>query len=309
METRKIGSLDASVIGLGCNNFGRRIDAAASIEVVNAALDAGINFFDTADVYSNGLSEEYLSAALGSRRGDVLIATKFRSKMDAGEGASAAYIRIAVEASLRRLNINYIDLYQIHSPDPSVPIAETLGALNDLVQAGKVREIGSSNFSAEQIREANEVSQANGWARFLSVQNHYSLLHREPEDNGVLAECERLGLGIVPYFPLASGMLTGKVRKGQPLPAVTRLNDAHNKRWMSDENLAIVEALIAFAEQRGHTILELAFAWLLARPAVASVIAGARNPEQVRANAAANGWQLTDADLAEIDRLMHAAVG
>lgn len=308
METRKIGTLDVSVIGLGCNNFGRRIDAEQSAAVVNAALDAGINFFDTADVYGHGQSEEYLSAALGSRRAEVIIATKFRSKMDAGEGASAAYIQIAVEASLRRLNTDVIDLYQLHSPDPNVPIAETLEALNDLVKAGKVREIGSSNFSAEQIREADEVSRANGWARFVSVQNHYSLLHREPEQ-GVLGECERLGLGFLPYFPLASGLLTGKVRKGQPLPDVTRLNDDHNKRWLSDENLAIVEALIAFAEQRGHTILELAFAWLLARPVVSSVIAGARSPAQVHANAAAGGWQLTDADLAEIDRLMQAAVG
>ncbi|MCC6801809.1 MAG: aldo/keto reductase [Anaerolineae bacterium] len=308
METRKIGALDVSVIGLGCNNFGRRIDAEQSAAVVNASLDAGINFFDTADVYGSGLSEEYLGRALRSRRGEVLIATKFRSKMDAGEGASAAYIQIAVEASLRRLNTDVIDLYQIHSPDPNVSIAETLGALNDLVKAGKVREIGSSNFSAEQIREADAIAQANGWARFVSVQNHYSLLHREPEQ-GALGECERLGLGFLPYFPLASGLLTGKVRKGQPLPDVTRLNDDHNKRWLSDENLTLVEALIAFAEQRGHSVLELAFAWLLARPVVSSVIAGARNAAQVHANAAAGGWQLTDADLAEIDGVMQAAVG
>jgi aryl-alcohol dehydrogenase-like predicted oxidoreductase len=305
METRKIGSLDVTVVGVGCNNFGRRIDADATKKVVDAALDAGINFFDTADVYGQGQSEEYLARALGSRRGEVLIATKFRSKMDGqGEGAHPDYIRVAVEASLRRLNTDVIDLYQLHSPDDSVPIADTLGALDDLVKAGKVREIGSSNFSAAQIREAEAASQAASGARFVSVQNYYSMLHREPEPD-VLDECARLGLGFLPFFPLESGLLTGKIRQGQPVPEGTRLSNADTqKRFMDDQRLATVEKLIAFAEGHGHTMLDLAFSWLLARPVVASVIAGATKPEQIHANAGAVGWQLSAADLAEIDALL-----
>ena len=284
---------------------GRRIDPDASAKVVDAALDAGINFFDTADVYGQGQSEEYLARALGTRRSQVLIATKFRAKMDEqGEGAHPDYIRVAVEASLRRLNTDVIDLYQLHAPDDSVPIADTLGALEDLVRAGKVREIGSSNFSAAQIREAEAASQAANAARFVSVQNYYSMLHREPEPD-VLDECARLGLGFLPYFPLESGLLTGKLRQGQPVPEGTRLSNADTqKRFMDDQRLAIVEKLIAFAEGRGHTLLDLAFSWLLARPVVASVIAGATRPEQIHANAGAVGWQLSAADLAEIDTLL-----
>ena len=305
METRKIGSLDVSIVGVGCNNFGRRIDADAAAKVVNAALDAGINFFDTADVYGQGQSEEFLSRALGQRRSQVIIATKFRSKMDGqGEGASPDYIRVAVEASLRRLKTDVIDLYQLHSPDDSVPIADTLGALDDLVKAGKVREIGSSNFSAVQIREAEAASQAAHGAGFVSVQNYYSMLHREPEPD-VLNECERLGLGFLPYFPLESGLLTGKIRAGQPVPEGTRLSNAETQhRFVNDQRLAIVEKLIAYAESKGHTILELAFSWLLAKPVVASVIAGATKPEQIHANTAAPNWKLSAADLAEIDTLL-----
>lgn len=305
METRKIGSLNVSVVGVGCNNFGRRIDAEASAKVVDAALDAGINFFDTADVYGQGQSEEYLARALGARRSQVIIATKFRSKMDGqGEGASPDYIRTAVEASLRRLNTDVIDLYQLHSPDDSVPIADTLGALDDLVKAGKVREIGSSNFDAAQIRDAEAASQATNGARFVSVQNYYSMLHREPEPD-VLNECERLGLGFLPFFPLESGLLTGKIRAGQAVPEGTRLSNAETQqRFVNDARLATVEKLIAYAEGKGHTILELAFSWLLAKPAVASVIAGATKPEQIYTNAAAPNWQLTAADLAEIDMLL-----
>lgn len=308
METRKIGALDATVIGVGCNNFGRRLDLEQSALAINAALHNGINFFDTADIYGAGQSEEYLGRALGARRKDVLIATKFGSRMEgAGSGASADYIRQAVESSLKRLGTDYIDLYQLHTPDPNVPIAETLGALDALVKAGKVREIGCSNFSAAQIAEAEAVSQSNGWARFVSVQNHYSLIHREPEAE-VLPECDRLGLAFLPFFPLASGILTGKVHRGEAAPQGTRLSEEHNKRWLTDANFAIVEALIPFAEARGHTLLELAFAWLLAHPAVTSVIAGATKPEQVRANAAAASWQLTQADLAEVDGLVRQAV-
>ncbi len=308
METRKIGALDATVIGVGCNNFGRRLDLEQSALAINAALDNGINFFDTADIYGAGQSEEYLGRALGARRKDVLIATKFGNRMEGvGSGASAAYIPKAVEASLRRLNTEYIDLYQLHNPEPNVPIAETLGALDALVKAGKVREIGCSNFSAAQIAEAEAVSQSNSWARFVSVQNHYSLIHREPEAE-VLPECDRLGLAFLPFFPLASGILTGKVRRGEAAPQGTRLSEEHNKRWLTDANFAVVEALIPFAEARGHTLLELAFAWLLAHPAVTSVIAGATKPEQVRANAAAASWQLTQAALAEVDGLVRQAV-
>ena len=304
MEKRSIGSLKVSVVGLGCNNFGRRLDAEATAAVVKASLDAGINFFDTADVYGGGLSEEYLGRALGSRRQEVIIASKFGNSMEGqGRGAHPDYIRKAVDASLRRLGTDYIDLYQQHVPDSEVPIADTLGALNELVQAGKVREIGSSNFSAEQIRAAEAAVQPDA-ARFASVQNRYSLLFREPEQE-VLYECERFGLGFLPYFPLESGLLTGKYRQGQPVPEGTRLHDAgYQNRFMSAEHVAMAEDLIRFAEGQGHTILELAFSWLLTRPVVASVIAGATKPAQVQANAAAADWQLTQADFATIDQII-----
>ncbi len=302
METRTIGSLHVPVVGLGCNNFGRRLNAEQTAEVVAAALATEVMFFDTADIYGQGLSEEYLGRALGQRRRDVLIATKFGNRMEGtGQGAHPNYIHKAVDASLRRLGTDYIDLYQLHTPDPSVPIAETLGALDELVRAGKVREIGSSNFSAEQIDAAEQARPAEA-ARFVSVQNEYSMLKRAPED-GVLAACERLGLAFLPYFPLASGLLTGKYRRGQPVPEGTRLGGPDAKP-IDEQQLAIVEKLIQFAEARDHSILELAFAWLLSRPAVASVIAGATKPEQVRANAAAASWQLSAAELSEVDGLL-----
>lgn len=301
MEKRQIGSLSVSVVGLGCNNFGRRIDAAQSAAVINAALEKGINFLDTADIYGNGQSEDFIRQALGSRRKDVIIASKFGNLMEGqGRGAHPDYIRTAVETSLQRLGTDYIDLYQLHVPDPDVPIADTLGALNELVQAGKVREIGSSNFSAEQIRDSEAAVKA-GAARFVSVQNEYSLLKREAE-NGVLAACAELGIGFLPYFPLASGLLTGKYRQGQPSPEGTRLSG--NATWLSEQNLATVEKLISFAEAKGHTILELAFGWLLAKPVVTSVIAGATRVEQIEANAAAASWTLSEAELAEIDQLL-----
>ena len=302
METRRIGSLDVSVVGLGCNNFGWRLDAGATAAVIDAALDAGVNFFDTADVYGGTRSEEYVARALGPRRDAVVIATKFGSKVDEQRrGAHPDYVRRAVEDSLRRLGTDRIDLYQLHRPDPSVPVADTLGALEDLVRAGKVREIGCSNFSADQLREAEAA--ARGGARFVSVQNEYSLLHREPEAE-VLPECERLGVAFLPYFPLASGLLTGKYRKGQPLPEGTRIADrGYRSDVLTDQNLDVVEALVRFAEARGRTLLELAFSWLLARPAVASVIAGATSAAQLRANAGAAGWRLGEAELAELDAL------
>lgn len=305
METRRIGLLNVSVVGVGCNNFGRRLDAAGTAAVVNAALDAGINFFDTADVYGGGgQSEILLGQALGNRRAEVVIASKFGMAMEGqGSGASAAYIRTAVEASLRRLGTDYIDLYQLHTPDDETPIDETLAALDELVKAGKVREIGSSNFLAAQIREAEAAAKPSA-ARFASLQNEYSLLHRDDERE-VLPECERLGIGYLPYFPLAYGLLTGKYRQGQAAPEGTRITtNPDPSRWLNDDNLRRVEGLVEFAESQGHTLLELAFSWLLARPVVSSVIAGAMKPEQIQSNAGAAAWQLTQADLKAVDEIL-----
>ena len=304
MNQRRIGSLSVSEVGLGCNNFGWRLDAGETAAVVDAALEAGINFLDTADIYGGGQSEAFLGRALGAHREEVVIATKFGMALEGqGKGASPAYIRQAVEASLRRLGTDHIDLYQLHTPDPTVPIEETLGALDELVQAGKVREIGCSNFSVEQIREADQAAKGDA-ARFVSVQNEYNLLHREPED-GVLDECERLGLAFLPYFPLASGLLTGKYRQGESPPEGSRISKSGRfAELLSEHNLAIVEDLISFAEARDHTILDLAVSWLLARPIVASVISGATKPEQVRSNADAASWSLTEEELAEIDAIV-----
>lgn len=305
MERRRIGSLDVTVVGLGCNNFGLRLDEPATAAVVHAALDAGINFFDTADIYGGGgLSEEYLGRALGSHREQVLVATKFGMPMDdKRRGARPEYVRQAAEDSLRRLGTDHIDLYQLHQPDPTVPIADTLGALNELVVAGKVREIGCSKFSAAQVREAEDVSAKRGIARFVSVQNEYSLLHREPEID-VLDECARVGAAFLPFFPLASGLLTGKYHRGEPAPEGSRLASGPRTSQLTEESLRYVEALRDFAHSTGHTLLELAFAWLLARPVVASVIAGATKPEQVASNVATVEWHLTPADLAAIDAIV-----
>jgi aryl-alcohol dehydrogenase-like predicted oxidoreductase len=301
MEKKWIGSLEVPVVGIGCNKFGWRIDANGAAAVVDAALDADVNFFDTADIYGEGRSEEFLGHALAERRNQAIIATKFGMKMDEQSvGACPEYVMRAVENSLRRLATDRIDLYQLHRPDPTVPIADTLGALDRLVRAGKVREIGCSNFSAGQIREAEEA--ARGGARFVSVQNEYNLINREPEAH-VLPACTRLGLAFLPYFPLANGLLTGKYRLGKPLPAGTRGGDAWGPKVFTERNLQVVESLIQFAESRGHTLLELAISWLGQRPAVASVIAGAKSPEQVRANAAAAGWKMSDAEFEEIDRI------
>ena len=330
MDRRRIGSLEVSVVGLGCNNFGQRLDAQATAAVVHAALEAGIDFFDTADVYGSGRSEEFLGRALGSRRQRSVIATKFGMPTDEEPrgGARPAFIRKAVEDSLRRLGTDHIDLYQLHRPDPEVPIEETLGALDEMVRAGKVREIGCSNFPAEALRAA-QAAAPPGRARFASVQNEFSLLKRDAERD-VLPECQRLGLAFLPYYPLASGLLTGKYRQGQPAPAESRLAAAaslgggfqaanpalveslrrgllpalpRRRDRLNKRNLAVVEALIRFAEQRGRSLLELAVSWLLARPVVASVIAGATRPEQVKANAAAASWRPSAQELAEIDGL------
>ncbi len=303
MEKRAIGSLEVSIVGLGCNNFGRRLDAAATATVVHAALDAGINFFDTADIYGGTNSEVYLGEALKGRRGDAIIATKFGHKVDEQRhGAKPAYIRQAVEDSLRRLGIETIDLYQLHTPDAETPIAETLGVLNDLVQAGKVREIGCSNFTVAMLQEA-EAAVLEGGARFMSVQNEYSLFHRAPEQD-VLAECARTHVGYLPYFPLANGLLTGKYRLGQPFPEGTRLQSARGAEVLTEKNLTQVESLINFAESRGHTLLELAFSWLASQPVISSVIAGATSVQQINSNAAAANWTLTQADFDEVDALL-----
>jgi aryl-alcohol dehydrogenase-like predicted oxidoreductase len=307
MQTRNIGSLAVSVVGLGCNNFGGRLDQERTTAVVNAAIEAGINFFDTADVYGGTHSEEFIGRALGARRRSVIVATKFGIPLDEQRkgGARPEYIRRAVEDSLKRLGTDYIDLYQLHRPDPDVPIADTLGALDELKRAGKLREIGCSNFTVEQIRQA-EGAVKPGAARFVSVQNEYSVLKRDPE-RGVLAECSARGIGFLPYFPLASGLLTGKYAPGAaPPPASARLADASapmGTRFRNDRNTQIADELNRFATGRGHSLLELAFSWLLAQPAVCSVIAGATSPQQIRANAAAAAWRLSSDELGQIDRL------
>jgi aryl-alcohol dehydrogenase-like predicted oxidoreductase len=297
MEYRKLGSLNVSLVGVGCNNFGWRTDAAGTAAVVDAALEAGINFFDTADVYGAGQSEEFLGKALKGRRNKAIIATKFGMKMgDGREGARPDYVHEALDASLRRLQVDVIDLYQIHFPDPKTPIADTLHAMNEAVKAGKVREIGCSNFSAEQMRAARGTP---GPRYFASVQNDYSLMKRDPEAE-VLPECERTGVRFLPYFPLANGLLTGKYRKGKPFPDSSRGKDSFGPKVFTPENLDRVEKLVGFAESRSHSVLELAFSWLVSRPEVSSVIAGTKTPDQVRANSRAASWKLTPEDLAEV---------
>lgn len=303
MDFRNIGPLRVSVVGLGCNNFGRRLDQASSKDVVDAAIESGINFFDTADRYGYGdrpfsglgQSEVFLGKAIGSRRDEVVLATKFGNPMSDSDptmqGASEAWIRTACDASLKRLGTDYIDLYQIHSPDVTVPIDETLGALQELVEAGKVRTVGCSNFTARQLAEADEAARSANRPRFESVQNEYSLLVREAEEE-VLPLCAELGIAFLPYFPLASGLLTGKYQKGQPAPSGSRLESwvPRDHFTRDDDVLDRVDELRDFAAGSGHSLLELAFSWLLSRSQVVSVIAGATTPEQVRSNAASSDW-------------------
>jgi aryl-alcohol dehydrogenase-like predicted oxidoreductase len=303
MEMRQIGSLDVSVVGLGTNNFGMGMHEDEVPPVVNAALETGINFFDTSDSY--GDSEERLAKALGRHRNEVVIATKFGNPVDKDGtgGAEPSYVREAVERSLRKLGTDRIDLYQLHRPDPQTPIADTLGVLDELVHLGKVREIGCSNFSAKLLRETNDSVSAER-AHFVSVQNQYNLLNRGDERE-VLPECRRLGLAYLPFFPLASGMLTGKYTKGEAPASGTRM-----QRWgtrasglLSDENFEVVDALSAWAASHDHSLLDLAFAWLIEKPVIPSVIAGATKADQVRANAAAGGWRLSAEEAAEVDGL------
>lgn len=298
--------LVVSVVGLGCNNFGRRLDLDATRAVVDAAFDAGITFFDTADVY--GESETFLGEALQGRRDDVVLATKFGNSLGGALGpdwdarGSRRYVRKAVERSLRRLRTDHLDLYQLHGPDPATPIEETLAALTELVREGKVRYVGSSNLSAWQVADADWTARTSGLERFVSAQNHYNLLHREAEAE-LLPACERYGVGLLPYYPLANGMLTGKYRRGEAVES-GRLAEARYSSYLSDRNFDAVEALAAFARERGIGVLDVAIGGLAARPAVASVIAGATRPEQVRANGAAAAWRPDADDLARLDAIL-----
>ena len=310
MRYRTLGQsgLVVSVVGLGCNNFGGRVDRVVTREVVDAAIDMGVTLFDTADMYSLGASEEFLGEVLGGRRDQVVLATKFghrRADMGYGPAAGAkggrAYIRRAVEGSLRRLRTDYIDLYQLHVPDPATPIAETLTALDELVREGKVRYIGCSNFAGWQIAEAAHVAERIGVAPFISAQNHWSLLERAAEAE-VVPAARHYGLGVLPYFPLASGLLTGKVRRGRPIPEGTRL--AARADPIAEEKLDRVEALIAWAERRGRSLLEVAIGAQAAQPGCASVIAGATSATQVKANGEAAQWIPADDELAEIDEIV-----
>jgi aryl-alcohol dehydrogenase-like predicted oxidoreductase len=315
MDYRRLGrsGLSVSALGLGCNNLGGRLDRDGTQAVVDAALDAGITLFDTADIYGSphGASEEELGNALGARRDEVVLATKFGMDMegvngdDHGARGSRRYIVRAVEASLRRLGTDHIDLLQMHEPDPATPVEETLSALDDLVHAGKVRYLGSSNFAAWQVAEAEWVARVDGLTRFLSAQNRYSLLHRAVEAELVPA-CEQYGIGLIPFFPLESGLLTGKYRRGADAPPGSRLGRERFARILRDAPWDAIESLQAFAVERDITLLDVAVSGLLGQPAVSSVIVGAMDPEQVRANVTAAAWEPTIEDLAILDSITEA---
>jgi aryl-alcohol dehydrogenase-like predicted oxidoreductase len=305
MRSRRLGKdgPEVSVVGLGCNNFGMRVDLEGTRAVVDAALDAGVTLFDTADIYGDrGGSESFLGEVLEGRREGVVLATKFGGDMGDGTKArgSRAYIHKAIDASLQRLRTDVVDLYQYHTPDNATPFEETFGALDELVRAGKVRRVGHSNLDAKQIEEVDAICREHGYARPVSAQNQYSLLHREAEEE-LLPTCERLGIGVLPYFPLASGLLTGKYRRGEPRPEGTRL--AGRDEMFTDETFDRLEALEEFAKEHGLTLLHVAIGGLLAQPAIASVIAGATKPEQVRANAKAAEWEATPEDVAALNGL------
>jgi aryl-alcohol dehydrogenase-like predicted oxidoreductase len=309
MKQRQLGNsgLQVSIVGLGCNNFGWRIDVEASRKVVDRALDLGVTLLDTADIYGKfGGSEEALGEILGARRKEIVLATKFGMAMDEEErlkGASRRYIMRAVEASLKRLKTDWIDLYQVHRPDPLTPIEETLRALDDLVRQGKVRYLGCSNYAAWQVADAMWTSRDRLLNAFISCQDEYSLVMRDIERE-LMPAMQHHGLGLLPYFPLASGLLSGKYKRGA-LPEGARLAAVQGlgQRYLTEENWQKIEKLEPFARERGRSLLELAFAWLLARPKVASVIAGATTPEQVEQNVKAAEWELAPSDIAEIDRL------
>ena len=299
--------IEVPVVGIGCNNFGGRVDAPRSERVIQAALDEGVAFFDTADIYSSGASEEILGRALRNRRDQAVIATKFGGPMGSPQrgGGSRRWVMEAVEDSLCRLATDHIDLYQHHFFDESTDLDETLGALNDLVSQGKVRAIGCSNYNGSQIEDADAIASEHGWAHYVTAQNHYSLLDRREVEESVTPACARLGLGILPYFPLASGLLTGKYQRGAQPAAGTRLGNDRERagHLMTDANFDIVEALGEFARQRGIELLDVAVGALAAQSQVVSVIAGATTPEQVAANARAGRWTPSAADIEEIDRI------
>jgi aryl-alcohol dehydrogenase-like predicted oxidoreductase len=300
MEKRDIGTLKVSVVGLGTNNFGSRLDTAASASVLDACLEAGINFIDTAEVYGNGESERQIGAAIKGRREHFVLATKFRPP------GTSQRIREAVEGSLQRLGTDRIDLYQMHAPDTATPIDETLAVLDELVGEGKVREIGSSNFSGWQIADADWTSRTKSLARFVSAQNRYSVLDRDAEHE-VIPACVHFGQAMIPYSPLANGLLTGKYRRGEPPPAGARLSEERLRPYLSDERFDVVEALGAFASERGVSILDVAIGGLAAMPAVASVIAGATSSDQVYANARAGSWRPSENDLAALKEVLDSA--
>ncbi len=315
MRYRPLGGsgLVVSVAGLGCNNFGRRLAVDATRAVVDAAIEAGVTLLDTADMYGGGRSEEILGEVLAGRRDQVVLATKFgHQDVDMGYGAAAGgkggrgYIRRAVEHSLRRLRTDYIDLYQIHAPDPVTPVGETLTALGELVAEGKVRYIGHSNFSGWQLAEAAGLARELGTAAFISAQNHWSLLERAAEAE-VVPAARHFGLGVLPYFPLANGLLTGKIRRGQAAPAGSRL--AGRPGYVTEQKISRVEALIGWARDHGITVLDVAIGALAAQPGCTSVIAGAMSAEQVKANAAAGEWIPSAAELAEIDAIVPPPAG
>jgi len=312
METRTVAGLELSVVGLGTNNFGRNVDADATASVVHAAIDHGITFIDTADKYGGTLSEEFIGRALRGRRDQVVLATKFGMPVDddpTHSGASRRWIRDAIEHSLRRLQTDVVDLYQIHQPDPDTPIEETLAALAELRQEGKIRAAGCSNFSAKQLQEGIEAVQANSSLEpLVTAQSEYSLLQREVEQDGVLDACAQNGIGFTPYYPLASGLLTGKYQPGEPPPPGSRFAtvDRYQPMW-TERNLALAARLNEFATSRGHAPVELAVSWLLTRPAVTSVICGATKPEQVAANASSANWRLTDEELREVEDIAAGA--
>lgn len=309
MEYRQLGNAGArvSVIGLGTNQFGNKVDQQGVDAIVAGAIDLGINFFDTADVYARGRSEETLGVALKGRWGNVVLATKVRSSMGDGpndQGASRYHIVSGVEASLRRLQSDHIDLYQIHSWDPATPMEETLRTLDDLVRSGKVRYVGASNFAAWQLARANLLAELRGWAPFVTIQPHYHMLERGIEQE-LVPYCNVYKVGILPYFPLAGGFLTGKYRRGEPAPAGSRgESSAYVQRYMTDANYVKVDKLEAWARERGRTMGDLAHAWLLAQPQVSSVISGATRLDQVQANAKAADWKLAPDELAQVNALL-----
>jgi aryl-alcohol dehydrogenase-like predicted oxidoreductase len=310
MEYRKLGrtGVKVSAIGVGCNQFGNKVDLAGTRAIVSRALDAGINFFDTADVYGNrGGSEAHLGEALTGQWDQVVLATKGRGQMGDGPnaaGASRYHLTNAIEASLRRLKTDHIDLYQIHSWDEDTPVEEMMRALEEAVRAGKVRYLGASNFTAWQLCRSNDLAEMMGWESFVTIQPHYHMLEREIERE-LIPYCRFAEIGILPYFPLAGGFLTGKYKRGQPAPAGSRGEKSpYVQKYMTEANFDILDRLTAFATTRGHTLHELAFAWLLGQPQMTSVIAGATSPEQITANAQAGEWRLTAEELAEVRKVL-----